>query len=242
MKIIVLTGAGISAESGIKTFRDSNGLWEKHPIEDVATPEGYHRNPKLVLDFYNQRRKQLLSSDVLPNAAHIALAKLENSHSTLVVTQNVDNLHEKGGSKNVLHIHGELLKMKCTSSGQVFPINYDFTVDTLCECCYIPGNLRPDIVWFGEMPYHLDLVYKELEDCNIFISIGTSGQVYPAASFVSIVSQDCLKVEVNTEPTHGSYFDKYLVGKASYTVPLLVDKLLEAEQPQDILTKLPWDR
>ncbi|MCH2345939.1 MAG: hypothetical protein MK299_00850 [Pseudomonadales bacterium] len=147
---VVLTGAGISAESGIETFRAADGLWANHPVEEVATPEGFARDPQKIYDFYNQRRRQLASSEIQPNAAHAALAKFEHEFdgSFLLVTQNVDNLHERAGSKNLLHMHGELLKMRCQNSGIVFDIEKDFDFDTRCQCCGTLGNLRPHIVWF----------------------------------------------------------------------------------------------
>ena len=177
--IVVLTGAGISAESGIKTFRAADGLWENHPIDDVATPEGFERNPQLVYEFYNQRRQQLLSGQVRPNAAHSYLAKFEHEFSGkfLLVTQNVDDLHERAGSENLIHMHGELLKMRCLNSLLIFDIAEDFNFDTECRCCLSPGNLRPHIVWFGEMPLQMNKINQALESCDVFAAIGTSGNV-----------------------------------------------------------------
>ncbi|MGJ8688170.1 MAG: Sir2 family NAD+-dependent deacetylase [Gammaproteobacteria bacterium] len=228
--IVVLTGAGISAESGINTFRASDGLWENHRIEDVATPEGFARNPQLVHHFYNARRQQLLDPLVRPNPAHSALARLEHEFpgDVLLVTQNVDNLHERAGSKNLLHMHGELLKMQCESSQLIFDSSVELSFDSLCRCCQVPGNLRPHIVWFGEMPLHMARITKALENCDLFISIGTSGNVYPAANFYqSAKSQGAHTVELNLEQTH-SNFDQHLIGAASSVVPDYVQRLLKS--------------
>ncbi|RQW63585.1 Sir2 family NAD+-dependent deacetylase [Vibrio viridaestus] len=232
-KIVVLTGAGISAESGIQTFRSQDGLWENHRIEDVATPEGYHRNPDLVQDFYNARRKQLLSPTIKPNSAHFALGKLESESDAkvIIVTQNIDNLHERGGSKNIIHMHGELLKARCTQSGQVFEQLGDLNEGDLCHCCQIPSQLRPDIVWFGEMPIGMGDIYHALEKADLFISIGTSGVVYPAAGFVHDAKlHGAHTIEVNLEPSATeSEFDEKRYGKASIEVPKLVEEILALE-------------
>ncbi|WP_419536124.1 Sir2 family NAD+-dependent deacetylase [Endozoicomonas sp.] len=218
--IVVLTGAGISAESGIRTFRAGDGLWENHPVEDVATPEGYARNPSLVQRFYNDRRRQLNS--VEPNRAHQALAEFERqfSGSFLLVTQNVDDLHERAGSNRLIHMHGELLKVHCQDTEQVFHWDQDVTVDTQCECCGVAGNLRPHIVWFGEMPLQMDEIYQALSNCDLFVSIGTSGNVYPAAGFVQEAAAAGAKtVELNLEPgNHGSLFDEQRYGPATEVV------------------------
>lgn len=226
--IVVLTGAGISAESGIKTFRAADGLWENHPVEEVATPEGFEANPQLVYEFYNQRRRQLLSGEVKPNAAHSYLAKFEHEFpgEFLLVTQNVDNLHERAGSKNLLHMHGELLKMRCLNSLLVFEIAEDFGYDTECRCCRSPGNLRPHIVWFGEMPFHMNKINQALESCDLFVSIGTSGNVYPASGFYQTAKLSrAHTVELNLERT-GSSFDVHKYGNASDIVPQYFDELL----------------
>jgi len=183
MKIVILTGAGISAESGISTFRDAGGLWENHPIEEVATPEGFARNPALVHRFYNLRRLALKT--VEPNAAHIALAKLETELTVkggqlTLVTQNVDNLHERGGSKSVIHMHGELTSIRCTACGARQKYEGETSTEMPCPNCNTPA-LRPDIVWFGEMPFFMHGIEAALEGCDLFVSIGTSGAVYPAA-------------------------------------------------------------
>ncbi|WP_066016605.1 Sir2 family NAD+-dependent deacetylase [Endozoicomonas atrinae] len=218
--IVVLTGAGISAESGIRTFRAGDGLWENHPVEDVATPEGYARNPSLVQRFYNDRRRQLNS--VEPNLAHQALAEFERqfSGSFLLVTQNVDDLHERAGSDRLIHMHGELLKVHCQDTEQVFHWDQDVTVDTRCECCGVAGNLRPHIVWFGEMPLQMDEIYQALSNCDLFVSIGTSGNVYPAAGFFQEAAAAGAKtVELNLEPgNHGSLFDEQRYGPATEVV------------------------
>ena len=219
--IVVLTGAGISAESGIKTFRDSNGLWENHPVEDVATPEGYARNPLLVQRFYNARRAQL--AEVEPNKAHQALADFEQRFDGkfLLITQNVDDLHERSGSNNLIHMHGELKKVRCQDTGQVFQWEQDVTLDTRCPCCNISANLRPHIVWFGEMPLEMGRIYQALAECDLFISIGTSGNVYPAAGFFQQASMYGAKtVELNLEASAGnSQFDACRYGPATRVVP-----------------------
>jgi NAD-dependent deacetylase len=230
-KIVILTGAGISAESGIKTFRDSNGLWEEHKIEDVASSEGFARDPQLVYNFYNKRREQLSSSQVKPNAAHMALAKLEKEFSgdMVIITQNVDNLHERGDSQNILHMHGELTKMRCSRTNQIYSIEGELDDSTICPCCEVEGHLRPHIVWFGEMPLYMDQIEEYLSTCDLFISIGTSGQVYPAAMFVRSAKQyaDAYTIELNLESTEqSSIFDESIMGKASEIVPKFVDHFL----------------
>jgi len=228
--IVVLTGAGISAESGIRTFRAADGLWEDHRVEDVATPEAFQRDPELVHRFYNARREQLLSADIKPNAAHRALAKLEQEFngSTLVVTQNIDNLHERAGTSQLIHMHGELLKMRCSKTGEVEPWADSCSPEDLCSCCGLSGSLRPDIVWFGEMPMLMDEIYQALEQCDLFISVGTSGNVYPAAGFVQVASAaGAQTVELNLEPSRqGTAFDRSIYGVATEVVPAFVDQVL----------------
>ncbi|MGB0360539.1 MAG: Sir2 family NAD+-dependent deacetylase [Endozoicomonas sp.] len=218
--IVVLTGAGVSAESGVRTFRASDGLWENHPINEVATLEGYQRNPSLVQKFYNDRRHQLFS--VVPNKAHIALAEFEKRFlgDFLLVTQNVDDLHERAGSQNLIHMHGELKKALCQDSGLIYPWEQDITVVTKCECCGVAGNLRPHIVWFGEMPLEMDEIYKSISSCDLFVSIGTSGNVYPAAGFFQeAAATGAETVELNLEPgNHGSLFDQQIYGPATQVV------------------------
>lgn len=226
MKIVILTGAGISAESGLGTFRDKDGLWTKVRLEDVATPEGYARNPAMVQDFYNQRRRNC--AEAAPNAAHEALAQLEaGPHEILIVTQNVDNLHERGGSKRVIHMHGELMALLCASCEDRRPREGDIAVGETCPACGAP-ELRPDVVWFGEIPYHMELIWDELRQADLFVSIGTSGQVYPAAAF----AQDAKRygantLELNLEPSDGaSDFDDAVYGPATTVVPQWVERML----------------
>ena len=219
--IVVLTGAGVSAESGIRTFRAADGLWEEHRIEDVATPEAFQRDPALVQRFYNTRRQQLLSG-IEPNAAHRALAELEQHFDGdfTLVTQNIDDLHERAGSRNLLHMHGELLKSRCSDSGQIFSCTADLTTASVCPCCGRSGTLRPHIVWFGEMPLHMDEIEQALSRCDLFISIGTSGNVYPAAGFFRIAKAcGAHTVELNLEPSNqGSQFDEQHYGPATTLV------------------------
>lgn len=229
-KIVILTGAGISAESGIKTFRAADGLWEEHRIEDVATPEGFAADPELVHKFYNERRRPLLEGEVLPNPAHIALAKLQNEFvgEVVLVTQNIDNLHEQAGSKSVLHMHGEILKMRCKHTEQVFFCNADISIKDTCACCSSQGTLRPHIVWFGEMPFYMDEIYASLADCDLFVAIGTSGNVYPAAGFVQFASQSGAKtLEVNLEASNvASSFDQAIYAKAGEALPAWANEIL----------------
>lgn len=230
--IVILTGAGISAESGIQTFRASDGLWHDHSIEEVATPEGFAANPALVHRFYNERREQLRDAAIQPNPAHDALAKLERQFdgSVLLVTQNVDNLHERAGSKNMIHMHGELNKVRCENTHTVYDWTDNTALNTVCDCCGEAGKLRPHIVWFGEMPFLMDEIYHTLESCDLFLSIGTSGKVYPAAGFVQIARQAGAKtIELNLDPTDGSdLFDQSIHGPASEVVPAFINKLLGA--------------
>lgn len=197
MKIAVLTGAGISAESGLKTFRDSNGLWEGHDVMEVASPEGFAKNPELVLDFYNRRRRQLLQ--VSPNSAHLALAQLESNHQVQIVTQNVDDLHERGGSSSVLHLHGELLKVRSTNNEHVI---FDWRGDlNLGDLCSKHHQLRPHIVWFGEAVPLMDEAISVVEQAETVIIVGTSLQVYPAAGLLQYASYDAKVYFVDPNPT-----------------------------------------
>lgn len=228
--IVILTGAGVSAESGIKTFRDHNGLWENHRVEDVASIDGFRRNPEVVQAFYNQRRAQLQDPSIKPNAAHLALAELERrwKGTFLLVTQNVDNLHERAGSTNLLHMHGELLKARCLISDLVTPWTGPIAPDTRCPCCNEIGTLRPHIVWFGEVPLEMERISTALRRCQIFAAIGTSGQVYPAAGFVQMVPEAAWKIEVNKESSAVSDdFNDHRVGAATLRVPELVAELLK---------------
>jgi NAD-dependent deacetylase len=230
-KIVILTGAGLSAESGLHTFRDKDGIWSKYDYRDVATPEGYHRNPSLVLNFYNERRRQ--SAGVQPNAAHIALARLEARYpgAVLTVTQNIDPLHEMAGSKKLIHMHGEIAKALCPACGARHEIgSEDLTLASECPACTVRGELRPDVVWFGEMPYRMDEIYRALGSCDLFISIGTSGTVYPAANFVlEATASGAHTVELNLEPSerYGG-FHEAIHGPATEVVPAYVNRLLEA--------------
>jgi NAD-dependent deacetylase len=228
-RIVILTGAGISAESGIDTFRAAGGLWEQHRIEDVATPEGFARDPRLVLSFYDMRRAAL--AQVEPNPAHAALARLERDFAgeLLLVTQNVDDLHERGGSARVLHMHGELKSALCTACGTRSRWEAPMIDRPPCPVCHAP-MLRPDVVWFGEMPYEMGRIYRALETCDLFVSIGTSGAVYPAAGFVQEARVNGARtLELNLEPSEGSrLFHETRLGPASALVPEWVDEVLSS--------------
>jgi NAD-dependent deacetylase len=227
-RIVILTGAGVSAESGIPTFRASDGLWELHRIEDVATPEGFIRDPELVQHFYNQRRALLKT--VQPNPAHHALARLQQQwpESVTLITQNIDDLHERAQSPAVIHMHGELLKVRCVRTGQVYPWAGDITADDRCSCCLPAQRLRPHIVWFGELPLQMDAIYTALQQADLFVAIGTSGNVYPAAGFVTEArSAGARTLEFNLAPSlQESHFDHGLYGPAGETLPRWVDELL----------------
>jgi len=230
-RIVVLTGAGISKESGLATFRDAEGIWATVRIEDVATPEAFRRDPDRVHAFYNARRAGLRDPAVQPNPAHAALARLEREWpgDFLLVTQNIDDLHERAGSRRLLHLHGELLKARCLACEAVHPWPQDLDRQSLCPACGTRGLLRVDVVWFGEMPYHLEPIYAALADCDLFLSIGTSGVVYPAAGFVQEVRQQGRgrTVELNLEPSEGhSLFHEARQGPASALVPAFVEELL----------------
>ena len=230
-RIVVLTGAGISAESGVPTFRDSGGLWEGHAVEDVATPEGFERDPDTVLRFYDERRRGVAS--VAPNAAHRALARLEGvlGDGLLVVTQNVDDLHERAGSRNLVHMHGELRRALCTTCGTRPESDADLLDRPTCPSCGW-RTLRPDVVWFGEMPYDLDRIEQAVVACDVFVSIGTSGAVYPAAGYVALASAfGARTVELNLEPSDAAIpFDDARSGLASALVPEWVDEVIAARQ------------
>ena len=211
-KIVVLTGAGMSAESGISTFRDSGGLWEKYQIDDVATPNGWRRNPALVLDFYNQRRRQLIDSK--PNAGHFALAELEKEYEIQIVTQNVDNLHERAGSTNIVHLHGELMKVRSTGPGEeIYDVDPNHPEINLGDCCSEGFQLRPHIVWFGEAVPEIEKAEHMTQDADIFLIIGTSMQVYPAAGLINNVRPGVPVYlidpnEVNQLPDHVTVIQK----------------------------------
>jgi NAD-dependent deacetylase len=229
--IVILTGAGLSAESGLSTFRDRDGIWAKYDYREVATPEGFKRNPLLVHDFYNQRRRGL--EGVAPNAAHLALARLEREHEgrVTIVTQNIDPLHEAAGSKNLIHMHGELMKALCAGCGARQAWETDLSLDTPCPACRKIGAMRPDVVWFGEMPYHMEAIAEVLGTADLFLSIGTSGNVYPAAGFVAEARENgAHTVELNLEPSEGaSFFAETIHGPATQIVPAYVEKLLKAD-------------
>jgi NAD-dependent deacetylase len=226
--IVILTGAGISAESGLQTFRAADGLWEGHRVEDVATPEAFARDPALVHQFYDARRARL--SEVEPNAAHVALARLDAEWrgELLIVTQNVDDLHERAGAKRLLHMHGEVRKGWCLRCNERFPWDGPMGDGASCPSCKTVGMVRPDIVWFGEMPYDLDDIDAALMNARLFVSIGTSGAVYPAAGFVQTATyRGAETLEINLEPSQGSlFFDERRYGRASDLVPAWVEEML----------------
>jgi NAD-dependent deacetylase len=226
-RIVILTGAGLSAESGLGTFRDKGGLWSQFPLEEVATPEGFARNPARVLEFYNFRRRK--HRDAKPNAAHVALARLEREHGgdVLTVTQNFDVLHEAAGTVNLIHMHGELTRALCAGCGTSTPWSEDLSVETACQACGA-ASMRPDVVWFGEMPREMDRIGEALQACDLFISIGTSGSVYPAAGFVAEGrASGAHTVELNLEPSDGAtLFAEAFYGPATEIVPAYVERLL----------------
>ena len=228
-KIFVLSGAGISKESGIKTFRESDGLWENYKVEDVCTPQAFLKNPELVNKFYNDRKKQMNNPKIKPNNAHIFLSKLEKKflNGFMLVTQNIDNLHEKAGSKKVYHMHGSLEKKFCMSCSYTSKFNKDISTEQICKKCNQKGKTRVDVVWFGEMPKYLDEIYNFLEKVDVFISVGTSNLVYPAAGFIDYVklrNNKAKLIEFNLEKTPKSaLFDRVYIGKASTTIPKFVN-------------------
>jgi NAD-dependent deacetylase len=230
-RIVVLTGAGISAESGVPTFRDAGGLWEGHDALDVATPEGFERDPDTVLRFYDARRRALAS--VAPNAAHRALAHLEGAmgEDLLVVTQNVDDLHERAGSRNLVHMHGELRRALCATCGERPDWHGDLIDRPACPSCGA-RTLRPDVVWFGEMPYDLDRIEQAVVGCDVFVSIGTSGAVYPAAGYVALAAAfGARTVELNLEPSDSAIpFDVSRTGFASVLVPQWAEEVIASRQ------------
>lgn len=232
--IVILTGAGVSAESGINTFRAADGLWENHRVEDVATPEAFARDPALVYRFYDLRRARV--QEVAPNAAHIALAQLErvwaeNARGTVtLITQNVDDLHDRAGSQNLIHMHGELLSAWCRACDARHCWSGLLGADAQCPDCQTRGRMRPDIVWFGEMPYAMDRIYDAVADADLFVSIGTSGAVYPAAGLVQEArANGTATLELNLEPSQGTpFFDEARHGAATALVPAWVESLIAA--------------
>ncbi len=226
--IVILTGAGISAESGLQTFRAEDGLWENHPVEKVATPEGFARDPDLVQRFYDERRKNILAAQ--PNPAHEALGRLDRAWSgeLLIVTQNIDDLHERGGAERVLHMHGEGLSAWCQSCDTRHRWSGTLRDGPPCPAC---GDiaLRPDIVWFGEMPYEMDRIFAAIAQADLFVSIGTSGAVYPAAGFVQEANRAGARtLELNLDRSAGShFFDGTRLGSASRLVPEWVTEVMD---------------
>jgi NAD-dependent deacetylase len=234
--IVVLTGAGISKESGLDTFRDADGIWARVRLEDVATPEAFARDPVTVQAFYNDRRRGLLNPNVQPNAAHAALVRLEQEwpDEVLIVTQNIDDLHERAGSSNLLHMHGELLKARCEACEAPAPWDRDLSDADDCPTCGVSGRLRPHVVWFGEMPLGLDRIADALDRCRLFMAIGTSGTVYPAAGFIAEVERrgQAHSVEMNMEAGQAaSLFREVLEGPATRLVPDYVERLLAEGLP-----------
>jgi NAD-dependent deacetylase len=227
-RLVILTGAGVSAESGLATFRGPNGLWEGHRVEDVATPEAFRRDPALVHAFYDARRARLCT--VEPNAAHAALARLDAEWpgELLLVTQNVDDLHERAGSKRLLHMHGELTSGWCLACHERFAWEGPMGESAECRACGVTGQVRPDIVWFGEMPYDMEQIDEALQRADLFVSIGTSGAVYPAAGYVQTARYCGAKtLEMNLEPSMGStFFDESRIGPAGKLVPEWVEEVL----------------
>ena len=224
--IFILTGAGVSAESGIPTFRSSEGLWEGHRVEDVATPEGFDRDPHLVHEFYNERRRHL--SLVEPNAAHQAIARLQSVRAVTLVTQNVDDLHDRAGSRQVIHMHGELRKARCERCGSVEDWSGNMGTSSVCGHCGRAGSMRPHIVWFGEMPLEMEAIDAAIVSAGLFVAIGTSGNVYPAAGFASIaVAHGIRTLEINPEETGiSAVFDEHRRGHAGTIVPDWVEEVL----------------
>lgn len=228
-KILILTGAGLSAESGLGTFRDANGIWSDYNFEEVATPEGYAADPARSLAFYEMRRE--MQNKAQPNAAHKALAQLEANYpgDVVIVTQNIDTLHEAAGSLNVMHMHGRIDQGRCIACSHVYQLAHaHLTTESLCPSCGVTGQQRPDVVWFGEIPYHMDEIQREITSCFLFISIGTSGSVYPAAGFVNLARKaGAHTVELNLEPSDGVIqFHEAHQGKATEVVPRYVDHLM----------------
>ncbi len=230
-RIFILTGAGVSAESGLSTFRDKGGIWSTYSLEEVASIQGYERNPSFVLDFYNMRRNT--HGGIEPNAAHVALAQLEEAWnarggSVTLCTQNVDNLHERGGSKRVLHMHGEIAKARCHDCGALAPYDGDLSINLGCAACGRTGGMRPHVVWFGETPLLMDEIYEALSAADLFVSIGTSGNVYPAAGFVAAARAAGMPtMEINLETSENAHlFDMGRYGKASEQVPTWVAEMV----------------
>lgn len=229
-RIFILTGAGVSAESGLSTFRDQGGIWARYSVEEVASIQGYERDPVKVLNFYNMRKSA--HGGVEPNAAHIALGQLqshwaERGGAVTICTQNVDNLHERGGAE-VIHMHGEIAKARCHDCGALAPYDGDLSVNLGCAACGRTGGMRPHVVWFGETPLFMDEIYEALAAAELFVSIGTSGNVYPAAGFASAARAAGIPtMEINLEPSENAHaFDAGRYGKASEQVPAWVAEMV----------------
>lgn len=225
--IVILTGAGISAESGLGTFRDKDGLWTKYDLSEVATPQGFEADPAKVHAFYNARRENMLKAS--PNAAHVALARLEAEWpgEVTLITQNVDDLHERAGHRSVIHMHGELAVALCANCNHRWEAPVEMHADDPCPACKAPRT-RPDVVWFGEIPFHMELIEDLLSSANLFVAIGTSGQVYPAAGFVELANRVWARtVELSLERTDiSAAFDEMIRGPATETVPVWVEGML----------------
>jgi NAD-dependent protein deacetylase/lipoamidase len=241
--IAILTGAGISRESGLETFRDKDGIWAKVSIDDVATPRAFARDPDRVHAFYNARRRKLLSPSIQPNAAHLALAKLEKLWlgKVILVTQNIDDLHERAGNTNIIHMHGQLLEAVCTKCHKVAPCREDLATTMACSVCSSKGTLRPNVVWFGEQVMAGDFIQEAAGKCDLFLSIGTSGTVYPAAALVNEAkSANAHTVELNLETSSSlSCFDEIIEGLATVVVPRYVEQLLDRRGIRPLLTEMP---
>jgi NAD-dependent deacetylase len=224
-RIVILTGAGVSAESGLGTFRDKDGLWTRYDLSEVATPEGFARNPSLVHDFYNARRANAL--DAAPNAAHRALARLQGARAGVtLVTQNIDDLHERGGAREVIHMHGQITRALCAACGHRWDAPRVMDPRDACPACGASAT-RPDIVWFGEMPYHMERITEALAACDLFVAVGTSGEVYPAAGFVEeAMAYGAETLEINLAPSAPGRFDRVIEGPATMTVPAWVAQVL----------------
>jgi NAD-dependent deacetylase len=229
--LFILTGAGVSKESGIKTFREKDGFWENYKIEDVCTVEAFIKDPNLVNNFYNERRSSIIDQKILPNEAHYQLAKLEKKWkgNFILVTQNIDNLHERAGSKKIHHMHGSLDRCFCMNCGEKYKFNFDLSTEFVCKKCNTKGKVRVDVVWFGEQPKYLDKIYMHLDRTDIFLSIGTSNNVYPAAGFIDYLKHQKRKIdfyEFNIQKTDkSSLFTNSFIGPASKTLKKLVDSI-----------------
>lgn len=224
-RIVILTGAGVSAESGLGTFRDTDGLWTRYDLREVATPEGFARNPALVHEFYNARRANALTAQ--PNAAHRALARLQGARAgVMLVTQNIDDLHERAGSREVVHMHGQILRARCAACGACWAAPERMAPEDACPGCGASAT-RPDVVWFGEYPYYMERIAEALARCDLFVAIGTSGEVYPAAGFVEEArGHGAITLELNLDPSATGRFDRVIAGPASETVPAWVAEVL----------------